>query len=379
MPRMVRSAPRAVLTAGLAALVVCTVLVTVAALAFPLGYSPARPTWPGAPTLLGWAHFDAGWYAHIATQGYSYTPGQQSPVAFFPLYPLVLRGLGLLHVDTFLAGMLVTMLSGLGALYVFTQWARTRADEEAARDAGLLLAFYPFAFFLYGAMYSDALFLLLVIGAFLLLERGQLGLAVLLAAVATAARPVAPALVVGLLARRLEWKHERGQKWSLVDLLPVFAAAGFVLYVLYQWKAFGEPFAFVKVQSAPGWDQKPGWRTWAKLRWFQGFSRDMSLSDGLRLVGHAAVTLGALALVWPCAKRLGWGYGVYTLAIVGLPAMSSKDFMGMGRYLLAAFPLFLTLALLLRERPRWKWGVLATSLGLMLALTVAFGAAEYVS
>ncbi|NOK13691.1 hypothetical protein HNS30_32050, partial [Corallococcus exercitus] len=202
---------------------------------------------------------------------------------------------------------------------------------------------------------------------------------VLLAAVATAARPVAPALVVGLLARRLEWKHERGQKWSLMDLLPVFAAAGFVLYVLYQWKAFGEPFAFVKVQSAPGWDQKPGWRTWAKLRWFQGFSREMSLSDGLRLVGHAAVTVGALALVWPTAKRLGWGYGVYTLAIVGLPAMSSKDFMGMGRYLLAAFPLFLTLALLLRERPRLRWGVLATFACVMLALTVAYGAAEYVS
>ena len=190
---------------------------------------------------------------------------------------------------------------------------------------------------------------------------------------------MAPALVVGLLARRLEWKHERGLKWSLLDLLPVLAAAGFVLYVLYQWKAFGEPFAFVKVQSSAGWDQKPGWRTWAKLRWLQGFSRDMTLSDGLRLVGHAAVTLGALALIWPTAKRLGWGYGVYALAIVGLPALSSKDFMGMGRYLLAAFPLFLTLALLLRERPRLKWGMLAASACVMLALTVAFGAAEYVS
>lgn len=379
MARMVRSAPRVVLLAGLAALAVCTALVTASALAFPQGYSPARLTWPGAPVLLGWARFDAGWYARIATEGYSYTPGQQSPVAFFPLYPLLLRGLGLMHLDTFLAGVLVTMLCGLGALYVFTLWARTRADEEAARSAGLLLAFYPFAFFLYGAMYSDALFLLLIIGAFLLLERGRLGWAVLLAAVATAARPVAPALVVGLLARRLEWKRERGLKWSLLDLLPVLAAAGFVLYVLYQWKAFGEPFAFVKVQSSAGWDQKPGWRTWAKLRWLQGFSRDMTLSDGLRLVGHAAVTLGALALIWPTAKRLGWGYGVYALAIVGLPALSSKDFMGMGRYLLAAFPLFLTLALLLRERPRLKWGMLAASACVMLALTVAFGAAEYVS
>ncbi len=376
---MNRSAPRVVAVAALGALLACTVAVAVSSYAFPEGHSPARASWPELPPPLGWARYDAGWYAHIATEGYSYTPGQQSSVAFFPAYPLAIRGLTALGLDTFLAGVLLTMVCGVLALVLFTRWARARADEATARDAGLLLALYPFAFFLYGAMYSDALFLLLLVGAFLLLERGQLLPAVLLAAVATAARPVAPALVLGLLARRLEWKRERGERWSVKDLLPVLAAAGFVLYMLYLWRAFGDPMAFVKVQSAPGWDQLPGWRTWVKIRWFQGFSRGMSLGDFLRLVGHAAFTLGALALVWPTVRRLGWGYGLYSAAIVGLPALSSKDFMGMGRYLLAAFPLFLTLGLLLRERPRLRLGVLATSVALMLALAAAYGAAEYVS
>ncbi len=376
---MNRSALRTVALAAAGALLVCTAAVTVASSAFPEGYSPARATWPTLPPPLGWARYDAGWYAHIATEGYSYTPGQQSSVAFFPLFPLVLRGLGALGLDTFLAGVLLTMVCGLLALVLFVQWARTRTDEATARDAGLLLALYPFAFFLYGAMYSDALFVLLVVGAFLLLERGQLVLAVLLGAVATAARPVAPALVLGLLVRRLEWKRERGQRWSGVDLLPVLAATGFLLYLLYLWRTFGEPFAFVKVQSAPGWDQMPGWRTWFKVRWFQGFSSSMKPGDFLRLVGHAAFTLGALALVWPTVRRLGWGYGLYSAATVGLPALSSKDFMGMGRYLLAAFPLFVTLALMLRERPRLRLGVMATSGVLMILLAVAYGAAEYVS
>jgi hypothetical protein len=374
-----RSASRTVLLVALGALLACTTAVTLAARASPEAYSPAGPFWPNAPTVLGWVRFDAGWYADIARHGYAYTPGQQSRVAFFPAYPLVVRGLSALGVDVFLAGMLLTMVCGVLALYLFTLWARTRADEDAVRHAGLLLVLYPFAFYLYGAMYSDALFLLLVVGAFLLLERGQLLPAVLLAAVATAARPVAPALVLGLLARRLEWKRERGLKWNLVDALPVLASAGFLLWVLYQWHAFGEPLAFVKVQSAPGWDQQPGWRTWLKLRWFRAFSADMPLGDALRLLGHAGVTVGALALVWPTARRLGWGYGIYTLAMVGMPAMGSKDFMGMGRYLLAAFPLFLTLALLLRERPRLRYGVLAVSAVLLLTLAAAYGAAEYVS
>jgi hypothetical protein len=376
---MPRSASRTVALAALGALLTCTVAVVVAARSFPEGYSPARLSWPNAPLLLGWARFDAGWYADIATQGYGYTPGQQSSVAFFPVYPLAIRGLGALGVDTFIAGVLLTVLCGLASVVLFTRWASHLRGEEAARDAGLLLVLYPFAFFLYGAMYSDALFLLLLVGAFYLLERGQLLPAVLLGAVATAARPVAPALVLGLLARRLEWKHQRGEKWTLWDALPVLAGLGLVLYVLYLWHAFGEPFAFAKVQSAPGWDQRPGWRTWLKVRWFQGFSSSMTLADGLRLVGHAAFSLGALALVWPTVKRLGWGYGAYVAAMVGMPTLSSKDFMGMGRYLLAAFPLFLTLALLLRERPRLRWGVLSASAVLLVALATAYGAGAYVS
>ncbi len=376
---MPRSASRTVALAALGALLLCTVIVVVAARSFPESYSPARFSGHESPLLLGWARFDAGWYADIATKGYGYTPGQQSSVAFFPAYPLAIRGLGLLGVETFIAGVLLTILCGLAAVVLFSRWASHLRGEEAARDAGLLLVLYPFAFFLYGAMYSDALFLLLLVSAFYLLERGQLLPAVLLGAVATAARPVAPALVLGLLARRLEWKHQRGEKWNLWDALPVLAGLGLVLYVLYLWHTFGEPFAFAKVQSAPGWDQRPGWRTWLKVRWFQGFSSSMTLADGLRLVGHAAFSLGALVLVWPTVKRLGWGYGAYVAAMVGMPTLSSKDFMGMGRYLLAAFPLFLTLALLLRERPRLRWGVLATSAVLLVSLAAAYGAGAYVS
>ncbi|HEX8821338.1 MAG TPA: mannosyltransferase family protein [Archangium sp.] len=376
---MSRSASRTVALVALGALLTCSVAVTLAARSSPESSSPARDSWPNAHLLVGWARFDAGWYAHIATEGYSYTPGQQSPVAFFPAYPVALRGLGALGVDTFIAGVLLTLVCGLSAVVLFTRWASLLKGEEAARDAGLLLVLYPFAYYLYGAMYSDALFLLLVVGAFYLLERGQLLPAVLLGAMATAARPVAPALVFGLLVRRLEWKRQRGEKWSLQDALPVLAALGLVVYVLYLWRTFGEPFAFAKVQSAPGWDQQPGWRTWLKVRWFQGFSSSMSVADGLRLVGHAAFSLGALALVWPTVRRLGWGYGAYIAAMVGMPTLSSKDFMGMGRYLLASFPLFLTLALLLHERPRLRRGVLATSAVLLVSLAAAYGAGTYVS
>jgi hypothetical protein len=329
---------------------------------------------------MGWVAWDSGWYKLIAEQGYTYTPGKQSPVAFFPLYPLAISALMKLGASVYGAGILITLLCGPLAMVLFTIWARTRVDERTALQAGLLIALYPFSFYLYGAMYSDALFVLLVVSAFLLLEKGHLVLAVLVGAIATAARPVAPAVVLGLLVRRLEWKRQRGERWGPMDFLPVLSALGFVLYLLYLDQSFGAPFAFVETQGSPGWEQAPGPRTWFKVYWFQTvFDPATGWDVRIRFITHAALTLLGLALVVPTARRLGWGYAVFTLTVVGLPALGTKDFMGMARYLISAFPLFLTLALLLQERPVLRRGLVAVSAVGLVLLSWGFGRELYLS
>ena len=100
---------------------------------------------------------------------------------------------------------------------------------------------------------------------------------------------------------------------------------------------------------------------------------------GIRLGGHALVTVLALIMVVPTFKKLGWGYGLFTLLIVGIPAVSSKDFQGLGRYVIAAFPLFLTTALLLAERPILRKVVLAIFAVLLGLLAIALGAGTYVA
>jgi hypothetical protein len=377
---MSRSAPRTIALVVLVATVVC-------------GAAAALGAWrlyhktPEAPALglddylsMGWVGWDSGWYKRIAEQGYAYTPGTQSSVAFFPLYPLAIRALMALGASVYGGGILVTLLCGPLAMVLFTAWARTRVDERTALQAGLLMALYPFAFYFYGVMYSDALFVLLVVGAFLLLEKGHLVPAVLLGALSTAARPVAPAVVLGLLVRRLEWKRARGERWSVADFLPVLSGLGFGCYLLYLRQKFGDPFAFVETQGSPGWEQAPGWHTWLKVHWFHVVFLEGNNADViLRYVTHAVLTVVGLVLVLPTVRLLGWGYALYVLAIVGLPAVGTKDFMGMGRYLLAAFPLFLTLALLLRERPRVRHAIIAVSAVGLVLLAWAFGRELYIS
>jgi uncharacterized membrane protein len=53
--------------------------------------------------------------------------------------------------------------------------------------------------------------------------------------------------------------------------------------------------------------------------------------------------------------------------------------MGMGRYLISAFPLFLTLALLLRDHPRVRHGLLALGAVSLVLLSAAFGLDHYIS
>lgn len=343
------------------------------------GVGPAADEWPGNPLVQALGRWDAGWYAAIARDGYWYQPGAQSPVAFFPGYPLAIRALAALGVNRFLAGELISLACGVAAILLFSRWARRVAAPKDARTATALLIVYPFSFYLYGVMYSDALFLLFVVGAFLMLEEGRVGWATLLGALATGSRPVAPAVVLGLVVRRLELQRRAGKRWTWVDLVPAFSAAGMALYLGFLWWRFGDPMAFAHAEAAPGWDHTPELRTWLKVTWFETLTTSQSRWVTVRLMSHAILTLWALLLAIPTRRLLGWGYAVYIAVVVGIPAISSKDLHGLGRYVLAAFPCFVTLALLLRGRPRLTSGWIALSALLLVALAAAFGAGAFVA
>ncbi len=341
------------------------------------------PDEPKVALVRALNHWDSGWYAAIAEDGYSYLgPHVQSAVAFFPGYPLVLRPLIAFGINRYVAGELVSLLSGLAALFLLLRWeAKVRARQllTPGTTGTVVLTLYPFAFYLYGVMYSDALYLLLAVAAFVCLEDDRPALAAVFGALATSCRPIAPALMIGLLVRSVELRLRAQQKVRIVDLLPALAGLGFAGYMFYLWLAFDDPLAFAHVQAAAGWDQPPGFDTWAKVTWFKVMFPRVEPIVAVRLAGHALATLVALGLVIPTWKKLGPGYGLYCLIAIGLPALSSKDFMGLGRYAIAAFPLFLALGVMLEARPRVRKVWLTASGALLVVLAFHFGAGAYVS
>lgn len=312
--------------------------------------------------LAGWVRWDATWYWFIADNGYFYNgPGQQAPVAFFPGYPLVLRLVSRVFPSTPLAGIVLTFFLGLAATIVFHQWASRRLGGGAARMAVVALLLYPFSWFLVGAVYSDALFLLCAVGAFALLERDQIVAAGLVGALATAIRPVGPALIVAMCVFVVAKTADREGGWvrlphpsrlRLKDAGVLLSVLGLVGYAVFLQRAFGDPLAFIRVQSAEGWNHTADLSTLLKVPAWRTLASGNYGLDWWRALAQGLVTLLAAAsipLIW---RRLGSAYAIYVALLVVVPVATSADFTPMGRYLLAAFPMFAAAGLVL-ERRRW--------------------------
>jgi len=320
---------------------------------------------PGHPFFDGWTRWDGGWYREIAQIGYRYTPGKQCSVPFFPMYPLLMRGLSFVTRNELASGMLITACAGAATVLLFYRWCRARLAQPAAMAAVLALILWPFAYYLYFTVYSDALFLALALASFSLLEADRPIAAGLVGAFATATRTVGFALIVGLVVRSLERNRWRPR---LRDAGVLLSAVGLAAYLGYLWFRFGDPMVFSHALSA--WHKGQGWLTWVKWdAWFHLTHPKGYLPQTIILNFVATVVIWAL--VPRAIKRFGWGYGSYTLVVLLLPTITTNDFVSMGRYVLAAFPCFAAAGELLGERPRLLRVSLAAS-GAMLAILTSF-------
>jgi hypothetical protein len=147
---------------------------------------------------------------------------------------------------------------------------------------------------------------------------------------------------VALLPRRVDLRSLRPR-----HLLPALSVFGLVAYLALLWVRFDDPLAFSRVASAPGWAKDVNLEVLLKVHLFRLLD-----AYGLNIVTFWLVVQGlyavaALALVPAVIRRFGWGYGAYLFVAVGIAFASTRDFIGMGRYVLAGFPAFAAAADLL--------------------------------
>lgn len=332
------------------------------------------------------ARWDSGWYLGIAQQGYRWdrrVVGQQN-VAFFPGYPLALRGLarvfGVRPValsesatdwhsaaaweQTKLAWLGAGLsLAGLltGLLYLF-RLTRDRWGPEAASGAVLLAATYPFAVF-YNAVYTEALFLAAAVGAFYHFERRELGWAALWGVVAGATRPNGCVLSVPLAVMAVEHALRAvraspdGPSWrqavpGLARGLACAAMPGVAMlaFTAYLYQLSGHWFLWLEAHSAWG-------RTYQAVDQLFGDRFDAIAQEGFYQysqnapyeVLNAAPVVMMLLLVPLVWRRLGTASALF-LVVNLVPPLASGGFLSMGRVTSVMFPVFIYLGTVLAAR-----------------------------
>jgi hypothetical protein len=94
---------------------------------------------------------------------------------------------------------------------------------------------------------------------------------------------------------------------------------------------------------------------------------------------HLSLALLCLGMTVRAWKKLGKGYALYIVMIMGMPLASSIDFIGLGRYALACFPALYCFGGLLEEKPKLAWAWFPVSVLLLGVCVSKFALGRYIS
>jgi hypothetical protein len=308
---------------------------------------PAMP-FEAARFAQAFAAWDSGWYFEIARRGYFVNAEGQNAIAFFPLYPLLVRALAWPFGGTeralWVAGVVLSYACLFLGLVVLHRLTSARfGDRETARRTVLYLAVFPFAFF-FTMVYTESLFLFLSVSAVAAATASRWGLAGALGFLVALTRPngVLIAVPLGLLALGGRPRPlELARRALAVALVP----AGLGVYSAFAWRLTGDPLGWLHAQNA--WGYTLGNRPWVEL---------MKVLDGLERFGaygyffsdplapyyflHGAVALAVIALVPTVFARLGVALGAYVAVTLYVP-LTGNALEGIGRYTATLFPVFM--------------------------------------
>jgi hypothetical protein len=280
------------------------------------GVAEPRSLWE---RLLIW---DAGWFLRVAMDGYpeGYTYGasgqlEGNELAFFPVYPMLIRLGAAIGIDPSVAALTVAWLASVCAAIALHLLGSSLYGKRAGWALVAICCSAPASVVLSMA-YSESLFIALVAGMFVAAHRRVWWAAGLLGLLTALSRPTGAAAALGLavaalLALRRDDQHDGQPMWKPLTAAAV-ALAGVPLYLGWVAYRVGDLTAWFKIQTA-GWGTSfdygasTGKFLWTTLR----------SGDGWVPMSVALILLAALAAAGVALAGKPW----LPIAVYGVVAM----------------------------------------------------------
>ena len=365
-------------------------------------YGTIRPSSPGTRDGESWAYgtpldpmtglahwlvepmrqWDGSWYRLVAVEGYG---GSTAKAAFWPLYPWMMDwGNAVTGLSPETIGYIISNVAFAGALVLLYQLVTIDLDAGVARRTLWALALFPTAFF-FNAVYTESVFLLLTVATLLAARNGNWWLAGAFGLLAALTRSAGIMLLAPMGILFLQQYGTDIRRWFPSIFPAALPALGPVIFgwhlttvghrfldwidVQWQWYRFpAKPWETFRcatvgctaevpnvdtpqVHNGVNWSwvdmllDSPTLSTITSHQFRDTFAR----GDWLELV----VTIGAFVLVLIGIRRVPLYYFALILPPLIVPLFSPSSvhpLMSMPRFVLPMFPLFVIIALLIRNR-----------------------------
>jgi hypothetical protein len=304
--------------------------------------------------------WDGRWYRTVAANGYLLQPGRQSDPAFFPFYPLLLRGVHAFGIGYVTSGVVLSQLAFLAALAAFATLTSDLFDETFARRATVYLALFPMGF-VFSMAYPESVVLLAIALAAIAATRRHWGRAAALTGLGALARPETVFLSLPLAAKAWREHEQRGIAFGAVAA-PFAALASFALYLQVN---LHDPLAWTHAERAWG-------RRFTPLGLFRAVEHVPSAFAGNAwIVRDVVFFVVYLALLWLALRRGAPKLWVAAGALIVVLPTFSGSFHSVGRFGLLAPAVVWGLAALGERGPRIDRAIRCVSLLLLVGGTVS--------
>lgn len=201
------------------------------------------PSW-----ISALANFDGIHYLLIAKQNYS-----QWEQAFFPLYPLLIKGVSYIVPNFLISALLISNISFGVGFFIFQRLLKSWGIKTNA-PLFFLLSF-PTAFF-FGTVYTEGLFFMLIILSLYFLHKKQYVLAGICATLSSATRLIGIFLIIPFFFNLLSENKKVISNIKLIFLNYIFLLLspllGLLSYMSYLWLTTGDPLFFFNSQPIFG-------------------------------------------------------------------------------------------------------------------------------
>ena len=264
--------------------------------------------------LLVW---DAGWFLRVAVDGYphgyTYEAGvlQGNELAFFPVYPMLIRLVAGLGIEPHTAALVVSWLASFGAA-VAVHLLGTSLHNKRTGWALVAICFSAPVSIVFSMAYSEGIFLALVAGMLVAAHRRVWWAAGLLGLLTALTRPTGAAAAVALaVAALMAVRESRAKAWQPITA-AVVALAGVPLFLAWVGWRVGDPAAWFRIQAA-GWGTAFDYGSST----VSFVATTLSTGDGWVPVSVALILLAALGAAGVALAQRPW----LPLAVYGVIAM----------------------------------------------------------